>query len=276
MTSWTTCLSVFLAATLAVASAAAAAGAARWCHEVRAGETLSAIARRHGTTPSRLVALNGARTTKVIQPGQILALPTLAQLREGTLRLGTPSLRAEPGSLRAENRAAVRDRLSRLRDLDAIARFRGLGLLVPVPDETRAFYVAGVRDAQQVTRPWTLEFLSTLGQASRELFGTRLRVTSLTRTADAQRRLRLVNASAAPAEGEVFSTHLTGAAVDLSTRDLAPDELAWMRVVLDRLSRRNLVHAIEEFHQPHFHVLVRRGYADYARRLPDPVLVGGC
>jgi hypothetical protein len=33
---------------------------------------------------------------------------------------------------------------------------------------------------------------------------------------------------------------------------------------------------IEEFVQPHFHVMVFRRYASYARRLRLPVLIGGC
>jgi len=52
--------------------------------------------------------------------------------------------------------------------------------------------------------------------------------------------------------------------------------VAWMRLVLRRLSRRGLVHAVEELRQPHFHVLVRRAYDGYGRRLSSPLLIGGC
>ena len=53
-------------------------------------------------------------------------------------------------------------------------------------------------------------------------------------------------------------------------------ETAWLRTILHRLSRRGLVYAVEEFGEPHFHVMVRRAYADYTRRHGSPVRVSGC
>ena len=52
------------------ASSASAGGV----HRVAAGETLGAIARRHGTTVSRLVQLNGLRDPNRIRVGQVLRL----------------------------------------------------------------------------------------------------------------------------------------------------------------------------------------------------------
>jgi hypothetical protein len=74
----------------------------------------------------------------------------------------------------------------------------------------------------------------------------------------------------------VQSTHLTGAAVDISKRSLSEAEIAWLRTVLARLKARGLIHAAEEFREPHFHVLVRKVYATYARALRSPILAGGC
>jgi membrane-bound lytic murein transglycosylase D len=44
-------------------------------HRVRSGETLSGIAARHGTTPSRLASLNGLSKRNLIRTGQVLKLP---------------------------------------------------------------------------------------------------------------------------------------------------------------------------------------------------------
>ncbi len=112
--------------------------------------------------------------------------------------------------------------------------------------------------------------------AFHELFGQRLRITSLTRTRGAQTALIRINPSAAPAHGPVQSTHLAGAAVDVSKRFMSDDQVAWARTVLSRLEERDLIDVAEEFREPHFHVLVRRGYGTYGPTLASPILAGGC
>lgn len=76
--------------------------------------------------------------------------------------------------------------------------------------------------------------------------------------------------------GAVASTHLTGASVDLSKVEHSDVELAWLRLVLRRLTARGLVSAIEEFAQPHFHVMVFRAYVRHGVRLRTPAAIGGC
>lgn len=268
-----------LLASIPLALAAVDAASARepvWCHEVRRGDTLSSIARRHATSVAQLSRLNGLRPHGVLAVDRVVQLPVVVRLQRGDLPLATPPLTARPGRLAAENAAAAADGLSRMKSLTMVARFRRAGLLVPVPATTRTYYVARVPPALRVTRPWTKRFIQQLAAASHELFDEPLRVSSLTRTVSTQRALRLTNANAAPAHGTVQSTHLTGAAVDMSKRGLDPAQVMWLRTVLDRLERRRLVYAAEEFREPHFHVFVRKRYLDYARRLPSPVLVGGC
>lgn len=109
-----------------------------------------------------------------------------------------------------------------------------------------------------------------------EIFGTKLKITSLIRTVATQRSLRSRNGNAAPARGESRSTHLTGASVDISKHPHSKREIYWLRQVLRRLTRQGFLHAIEEFHQPHFHVMVFRRYRSYARALTSPVAIGGC
>jgi hypothetical protein len=127
---------------------------------------------------------------------------------------------------------------------------------------------------RRVARPWTRLFLRQLGAAMSALFDARLRVTDLTRTEAVQLDLGRWNGNAAPARGPGASTHLTGAAVDLSKIEHTDVQIAWLRIVLRRLTERAVIDAIEEFAQPHFHVLVRRAYAPYGARLRASAAIG--
>ncbi|MGH7277457.1 MAG: DUF5715 family protein, partial [Candidatus Rokuibacteriota bacterium] len=247
-----------------------------WCHKVRSGDTLTGIARRYRVPLGKLLKVNGPGAQAPLRVGAKVALPALKALPEASLRLRNRALRARVGHLRVENAAAARDDLSRMRDLDMVRRFRRAELLVPLPAETSTYYVAGVASSLRVARPWTKRFVEQLAAALHGLFGTRLRVTSLTRTMTLQLALRRTNANAAPARGPVWSTHLTGASVDISRHALSREATVWLRTVLRRLSANGVVHAIEEFREPHFHVLVRRRYATYAATLGSPLLIGGC
>jgi hypothetical protein len=198
------------------------------------------------------------------------------RLRPGQLRLLGVPIPARRGHLARDNARADADRLSRLRTRATLERFVRAGLLVPLPEETPWFRVVGVPEWRRVARPWTRLFVQQLGEALHVLFGSRLRVTDLTRTTTVQEALGQWNGNAAPARGAVASTHLTGASVDLSKLEHPDAELTWLRLVLARLSARGLVSAIEEFAQPHFHVMVRRAYARHGARLASPVAIGGC
>lgn len=247
-----------------------------WCHEVRPGDTLHAIARHHGVSVKELRGLNRLAPKAIPRPRQMLMLRTVHDLRRGSLDLSRPPLAATPRRLDRESAAAQRDRLSRMRDLTMVYRFRRAGLLVDLPPRTRTYYVQGVSPALRLTRPWSLEFIEHMAQVFHHLFDKPLRITSLTRTRSHQRALLRRNPSAAPAAGPVQSTHLTGAAVDISKLGLSEREVAWLRTVLARQRARGVIHVAEEFGEPHFHVLVRRAYASYTRALGSPILTGGC
>jgi hypothetical protein len=234
------------------------------------------MARRAGTSVERLRRANAIGRGLTVRPGDILALPALAQLPSGHLRLFASPLWARPGHRLRENAAADRQQLSRLRTRAVLERFVRVGLLVPVPPEAPGFRVVGVPPWRRVARPWTRLFIAQVGEALHGLFGGRLRVTDLSRTEAIQSALLAVNGNAAPADGPGRSSHLTGASVDLSKVDHSERELHWLRLVLRRLARRGVVSPIEEFVQPHFHVMVFRPYAEYARRLRSPALIGGC
>jgi len=261
---------------LALLAEASHAGEPVWCHEVRRGDTLTTIASRHGASVKELRGLNRLGPKAIPRPRTILMLPTVRDLRRGRLDLSRPPMVARQHRLRRESAAAVRERLSHMRDLAMVKRFRRAGLLVEVPLKTRTYYVEGVGTGLRVARPWTRQFVEQVAQVFHDLFGKPLRITSLTRTTARQRELLRTNPSAAPATGRVQSTHLTGAAVDISKRSLSEAKTAWLRTVLARLKARGVIHVAEEFREPHFHVLVRRAYATYARALRSPILAGGC
>ena len=273
--SWLVAMLTALPGTLLAGSTSFAAEPV-WCHKVRAGDTLSSIARRYKVSLAKLRGVNAPGIPRTLPVGRTLALPPLVTLPQDDVPWTTAALRARTGHLRLENRGAERDDLTRMRDLGMVTRFRKAGLLVPLRAETATYYVAGVAPPLRVARPWTRRFVEQFAAALHGLFGTRLRVTSLTRTTLWQLALRRTNASAAAASGPLGSSHLTGASVDLSKRGLSAKTTSWMRTVLRRLHAQRLVHATEEFHEPHFHVLVRRRYAAYAATLGSPLLIGGC
>jgi hypothetical protein len=246
------------------------------CHRVRSGDTLFALAQRYRTTVERLRALNHLRPGEVLRPRMLLIVRKRRGRPGKGVVVGAQPLRARPDNLTRENAAADRHRLSRLRDDRMLGRFLRAGLLVPVPAETATYWLDGVRPAHRVARPWTRRFLAEIAGAFHGVFGSRLKVTGLTRTAQYQRRLRLVNGNAAPAGGDTPSAHLTGAAVDISTRDVSRPERTWLRRVLRLLRGRQVLLAIEEFRQPHFHVLVLPPYVTHARAAGDPFVPGGC
>jgi hypothetical protein len=256
------------ASTLLLSAPASSAGKAAGCHQARGGTrrpSSPGIAR-----PCTAGVRNGSRGRPARCPASRRHRPSIR-----TLDLSRPALRTWPGRLRQESAAATRDKLSRMSDAKMVKRFRRAGLLVPVPANARTYYVSGVRASLRVARPWTKRFIEQVSLAFQHLFAQRLRITSLTRTRAVQQRLLRTNLGAAPARGPVQSTHLTGAAVDVSKRSLSRAQVAWLRAVLVRLRLRGLIHVVEEFHEPHFHVMVRRRY-----RKPElssaPRRAGGC
>ncbi|MGH9662839.1 MAG: DUF5715 family protein [Bryobacteraceae bacterium] len=165
-----------------------------------------------------------------------------------------------------QNARADTDDLSRMRDRAMVQRFHRRGYLVAVQPGTRCYYLHAIASAYWYCRPWTKLFLERIARQHYAHFGRRLRVTSLVRTVAQQLRLTRVNLNAASATGARRSSHLTGATLDVSKRFMSRGETSWMRRVLYSLRRRGYLYAIEEFHQPAFHIMVYRNYAQYALR----------
>ncbi len=79
-------------------------------HRVRSGETLSGIAARYGTSPSRLASLNGLSKRNLIRAGQVLKLPggTVAASSEAppSRQSGSRDLRGAAGRQPGHHREA--------------------------------------------------------------------------------------------------------------------------------------------------------------------------
>lgn len=177
--------------------------------------------------------------------------------------LRAAGLRATRGSQAVQNERADGDNLSRMEDREMVARWVRLQLLERVPGKTPTFYLHAVHDENQYLRPWAKLFLERLSRQYHARHRQPLRVTSLLRTADYQKRLSGRNGNAAAAEGPARSAHLTGACMDISKKGMTRAQQAWLRDVLASLKAKEYVYAVEEFKQPVFHILVHRNYEEY-------------
>ena len=97
-------------------------------------------------------------------------------------------------------------------------------------------------------------------------FGRPLQVTSAVRTAEQQRHLTRVNHNAAPAEGEIASSHLAGTTVDIGKRGLTRKQHKWVVDYLARMKEQDIIEPEEERRQACFHIMV-------SQRYPYPVAI---
>ncbi len=173
-------------------------------------------------------------------------------------------LAANASSQSIQNARADAYHLARMRNRAMIQEYFADGYLVAVPSETRFYYLHGVPAAYSYLRPWAKRFLDQIGRDFYANFHQQLRVTSLIRTVSLQRRLERRNFNAAEATGDDRSSHLTGATLDISKHSMSWREKKWLRHELIDLEQSGYVYAVEEFHQPCFHVMVFPNYRDFA------------
>jgi Family of unknown function (DUF5715) len=189
------------------------------------------------------------------------------------MRAGARSgLAATASSQSIQNARADAYHLARMRDRAMVVRYAEEGYLVAVPPETRFYYLHGVPPAYSYLRPWAKRFLDQIGRQYYANFHRRIRVTSMVRTVHMQRRLERRNFNAAEATGDDRSSHLTGATLDISKHSMSWRERKWLRRQLIQLEQSGYIYAVEEFHQPCFHVMVFPNYRDYAPHPPSQSL----
>jgi Family of unknown function (DUF5715) len=176
-------------------------------------------------------------------------------------------LAAKRSSQAIQNERANEYHLARMQNRAMIVRYFEDGLLASVPPVTRDYYLHGIPPSYSYLRPWAKRFLDQISREYYANFHQPLRVTSMIRTVELQRRLERRNFNAAEATGFDRSSHLTGATLDISKHEMDAREKRWFRHQLIDLEQAGYLYAVEEFEQPCFHVMVFPNYRDY---VPKP------
>jgi hypothetical protein len=181
-------------------------------------------------------------------------------------------LRGTAESLQRQNARTAADGLTRIENEADLAERIARRLLVPIPVSLSLSVNPDLAPSHRYCRPWTARFLADLAQAHDAVFHRPLLVSSAVRTVDYQQHLMRINGNAAPAEGDVVSPHLTGAAVDIVKDGMSRRELDWMRSRLLGLEMAGKIDVEEEYQQACFHISVYKSYlpAPAVRRAVKP------
>jgi len=171
-----------------------------------------------------------------------------------------PPLRGSLASLMRQNERDTAEGLVRIEDDTQLDQMEAAGDIVPLPASASLRVNPDLPVNRRYCRPWTEHFLADLAASHYARFHRPLQVNSAVRTVAFQRHLLMINGNAAPAEGDIASPHLTGAAVDIGKRGLTFSEIAWMRAWLLPLQTAGKIDVEEEFYQSCFHITVYRSY----------------
>jgi hypothetical protein len=153
----------------------------------------------------------------------------------------------------AQNVAIEEMGLERIRDDKQLRALVQQNMLVPVQAAHVAIDKRLPKD-RRYARPWVNTFLTEVAEAYYAEFSKSLILTSAVRTERVQRRLLRWNRNAAPVHGEVASSHLTGATIDISRGRMSKAENCFMEALLMDYARRNRVIVLEENGQRCFHI----------------------
>jgi hypothetical protein len=188
------------------------------------------------------------------------SIPRLARVRF------VPPLRGSLESLMRQNERDEAEGLVRIEDDAQLDQMEASREIVPLPASYTLRVNPDLPLNRRYCRPWTANFLSDLARSHYARFHRAFQVNSAVRTVEFQRALLQINGNAAPADGDIASPHLTGAAVDIGKKGMSFSELAWMRAWLLPLQTAGKIDVEEEFYQSCFHITVYRSYAP----LPPP------
>jgi hypothetical protein len=193
-------------------------------------------------------------------PAELAAPAPASDSPQSTKIVAMAPLRGSLESLIRQNEKTNADNLERIEDeADLEARIAS-GQLVKVPESAGLTVNPELPVNRRYCRPWTAAFLTDLAHAHEAQFHRPFEVSSAVRTVQYQKHLVRTNGNAAPAEGDIASPHLTGAAVDISKRDLSRSEIYWMRDRLNSLEAEGKIDVEEEFRQSCFHITVYKSY----------------
>lgn len=171
-----------------------------------------------------------------------------------------PPLRGSLVSLERQNQRNDAEGLVRIEDDAQLDQLEMARDIVPLPASSTLRVNPDLPANRRYCRPWTSRFLTDIARSHYARFHRALQVNSAVRTVEFQRSLIAVNGNAAPADGDVASPHLTGAAVDIGRKGLSVSEISWMRAWLLPLQTAGKIDVEEEFYQACFHITVYRSY----------------
>jgi hypothetical protein len=174
-----------------------------------------------------------------------------------------PVFRPSRESLLLQNQEIDRLDLPRIQDDAELEQLKASEELVPIVAGPTLRFDPRLDPDRRYCRPWTREFLDDLSQAYYKQFHTSIQVNSAVRTVKIQKRLRRHNRNAAPAEGEIASSHLAGITVDIQRRGLSREQIKWVQDYMLPLKQQSLIEPEEERHQWVFHVMVSERYTEW-------------
>lgn len=180
-----------------------------------------------------------------------------------------PLLRGSHDSMLRQNEEIDRLQLPRIANDEELMSLEVREELVPLSDSRSLHIASGLDSTRRYCRPWTRWFVEDLSEAYYERFRQPLQLTSAVRTVEQQQRLRRHNGNAAPAEGDVTSSHLAGVSIDIGKRGMTLGERRWIDQYILQLHEQGLVEAAEERRQACYHIMVSDKYSEWreARRL---------
>jgi hypothetical protein len=171
-----------------------------------------------------------------------------------------PELRGSRDSLLKQNDEINRAGLERIADDEQLRQLESTGALVQLTESKYLRINPSLHESRRYCRPWTAQFVDDLGHNFYQEFHKPIQVNSAVRTVSQQRHLMRVNHNAAPAEGELASSHLAGTTVDIAKRGLTRKEHKWIADYLATMKENEVIEPEEERRQACFHVMVLNSY----------------
>ncbi len=192
-----------------------------------------------------------------------------------------PALKGIPDeSLRRQNEIADAGHLPRIAAQCDLLRLAEAGHFVRVPDRTEYFYLDDglkrtrfikdrcdpkkkIQEDLRYLAPGALEYLGRIAEAYSVQFASQkpplLKITSLARTVEYQKRLARRNPNARQANCAIpdrCSSHVRGYTFDISVKNMPDGRILWLAHLFAGDMTDSLVFATFEPHQYNFHVMV--------------------
>jgi len=169
-------------------------------------------------------------------------------------------LQGSKSSLLLQNNIANKEGLTRIIDSVQLEQFITKKLLVRLREDNNVLVDSMLYDKYRYVRPYTARFIDSIGTAYYDKFNECLKINSAVRTIARQKELRKINLNAATSTGPTSSSHMTGATIDITHKDMTPEQKQWVRDYLLHLEAHNFIEATEENSQAVFHIMVFKNY----------------